>query len=91
MIGLYYLHVNGDLIYRVGSMSSGDIKELGESNLVRKYWIIPDVAPASTKFGCEQWMVDWLNEAIKLSGFNSRTLKRAREILRAQGIDENRL
>ena len=92
MIGLYYLHVNGDIIYRMGTaLSSGDLKELGESDLVKKYWIIPDAAPADTKEGCEEWIINWLREAVKLSGFSQRTLKRAKEILKAQGIDEERL
>ena len=81
MLGCYYLHVNGDLIWKPKAVFSGvTIEEYFDSPFVQEYWIIPEKPPAESIEGQIKWTMDWLYEALCLSRDPSRTMVRIKEL-----------
>lgn len=84
MIGVYYLHENGDLIYKHGEV---DLEELLESDFVQKFWVMPDTSPTGTPHGDKDWIKNFLREAHSLSRNKPVTLTRILTICRVNGFD----
>lgn len=81
LLGAYYLHVNGDLIWKPAAcFYNNPPEEYFESDFVEKYWIIPVTPPCKTAEENVKWSMDWMREAYELSNDKARTEKRIREI-----------
>lgn len=81
MLGVYYLHTNGDLIWKPQAVFTNiTIYDYMDSPFVVAYWIIPDGSPTGNPEGDVMWMMDWLYEAYQLSNDKTKTEKRIREI-----------
>ena len=81
MIGIYYLHTNGDLIFKNKAVfTNTSVHEYMDSPFVKKYWIIPEKSPTGDQENDIIWTMDWLREAYELSDDKTRTERRIREI-----------
>lgn len=81
MMGAYYLHVNGDLIWKPKAVFyNNPPEEYFEGPFVLKYWIIPVKPPSLDMKEIVEWSMNWLREAYELSENKTRTATRIREI-----------
>jgi hypothetical protein len=87
-LGAYYLHANGDLIWKLYLAFADDPSEYFEGGFVVKYWIIPSSSPTGSPEGDVKWTMDWLYESLQLSGNKERTELRIRQICEANKFDK---
>jgi len=87
MLGCYYLHTNGDLIFKhAGCFFNTTPAEYFESDFVVKWWEFPSESPTGSPEGDIKWTMDLLREAYELSTDKSRTEKRIRDICQSNGF-----
>lgn len=86
ILGIYYLHENGDIIWKPRNCFVGQTVEqyldYPQNTLIVRYWEIPSEPPADPV----QFVTGFLLDAIFLSKDKSRTLVRASQILFANGV-----
>ncbi len=81
VIGAYYLHTNGDLIWKpAAAFHNTSIEKYFDSDFVVKYWVMPEESPTGNFRGDIIWTVDFLFEAWELSIDKKRIIERARKI-----------
>ena len=81
MLGAYYLHENGDLIWKPeATCMNTSVTEYMDSPFVIKYWIMPKESPMGSVEKDIHWTMDWMLEAIRLSKDKERTAKRIQQI-----------
>ncbi len=89
MLGVYYLHENGDLIWKPEiCFLNTTVNEYMDSPFVMKYWIIPKESPTGDAEKDGMWIMDWLLEAYQLSNDKERTEKRIKQICEKEGFPE---
>ncbi len=89
MIGVYYLHTNGDLIFKPAAVFVNTTPaEYMDSTFVVKWWEIPDKAPTPTDGGNVMWIMDLLREAYELSNNKARTAERIFNICGRHGFPD---
>jgi hypothetical protein len=62
--GAYYLHENGDLIWKNAIVFESD-PQYFDSPFVKKVWYIPAEPPTDSPEGNITWTMNWLREAYK--------------------------
>lgn len=81
IFGAYYLHTNGDLIWKLeAAFKNTSVEAYMDSPFVVKYWVMPIDPPAKTPKDIVKWMMDWLREAYELSSDKERTEKGIRHV-----------
>ena len=89
MLGVYYLHENGDLIYKSKAVfTNTTLSEYMDSPFVITYWIISEKSPTGDVEKDIMWTMDWLFSAITLSKNKEKTGKRIREICKTNGYPD---
>lgn len=89
MLGVYYLHENGDLIWKPESaFLNTTVKEYMDSPFVLQYWVIPNESPTGDAEKDVMWTMNWLFEAYNMSQNKSKTEIRVREICKKNGFPE---
>ncbi len=71
ILGAYYLHTNGDLIWKPAACFQND-PEYFDSPFVKKVWYIPKEDPVENFEKLFMFMVDWLREAYELGARKER-------------------
>lgn len=88
MLGVYYLHTNGDLIWKPKIVfTNTTVEEYMDSPFVVKYWIIPEDPPGTFEESVH-FVMDFLFDAMKLSRDPKRTRGRVREVCNKQGYPD---
>ena len=81
MLGAYYLHENGDLIWKPEiAFLNTSVAEYMDSPFVVKYWIMPKESPMGSVEKDIHWTMDWMLEAMRLSKDKERTAGRIKQI-----------
>jgi hypothetical protein len=84
-LGRYYLHVNGDLIFKRALVYEMDLQYF-DSPFVVKTWVIPKESPTGNAEKDIHYIMDFLLEALTLSEDKERTKIRVYEICDKQGF-----
>lgn len=63
VVGAYYLHENGSLIYKPAVVFAGNL-EYFDSKFVKHVWLLLTTPPASTRKGQIKW---FLNDLLKVA------------------------
>ena len=81
MLGAYYLHENGDLIWKNEAVfKDTSVAVYMDSPFVLKYWIMPKESPMGSVEKDIHWTMDWMLEAMRLSENKERTEMSVRRI-----------
>lgn len=81
MLGCYYLHTNGDLIWKpAGVFYNTTPSEYFDSPFVVKWWAIPEKSPSGTEAGDVEFLMDLFLDAYKASPNKEKTKQRIYEI-----------
>lgn len=89
MVGAYYLHTNGDLIWKPEAVFYGTtVEDYFDSVLVVRYWVIPKKSPTGDVDCDLWWFMDNCLEALRQSRNKEVTYKRIVDIWGSIGCDE---
>ena len=89
MLGAYYLHENGDLIWKPEAVfTNTSVTEYMDSPFVIKYWIMPKESPMGSVEKDIHWTMNWMLEAMRLSKDKERTAGRIKQICETNKFDD---
>jgi len=89
VFGAFYLHTNGDVIWKPQAVFyNTNIEEYFDSPFVQDYQIIPWQSPTGEAEKDLMWTMDWMRRFYEFSNNKDRTEKRIREICKLQQFPE---